>query len=368
VGQRALPVSVVVPAYRAEKTVERAVESALAQRPAPLEVIVVDDASPDRSGELAAALGARVITHERNIGEGGARNTGLAAASESWVALLDADDEWLPGHLATLWSARDGHVLVGAAALGCGGRPADHRVRGWAGPATRMLRGPADVAVPENKLTASSVLLLREAALAAGGFPTEQPRAADLDLWLRMLERGTGVALPRVTALYYQHPAQVSAERGAMDDAVRHVLARYGERPWCTASVRRRVEGRIAWDAARSAQAGGTGRRAMARQLAWILASPSRAYGVGQTVVQRFAARRLTGRYAPGGEPSVAIMPGAAAPDAQGHLDLRDRSRARALAILARHPTATAAVSSRAMAVLVRALGVRPVSAARGRG
>src|SRR4051794_22007935 len=112
-----LPVAVVIPAYRCEATIERAVRSALAQRPAPAEVIVVDDASGDRSGELAAALGARVLTHERNQGEGAARNTGLNAAREPWVALLDADDEWLPGHLETLWRARGPHVLVGSATL-----------------------------------------------------------------------------------------------------------------------------------------------------------------------------------------------------------------------------------------------------------
>ena len=359
--------SVVVPAYRCEDTIERAVRSALAQRPAPSEVIVVDDASPDRSGELAAALGARVIRHERNLGEGAARNTGLAAARERWVALLDADDEWLPSHLATLWSARDGHVLVGTAALGCGERPADHRVRGWAGPSVSVLRSPADVAVPENKLTASSVLVRREAALDAGGFRTDLPRATDLDLWLRMLERGRGVALPQVTALYHQHPAQVSAERGAMDDAVRDVLANYAERPWCTRSVARRVEGRIAWDRVRAGLATGAPRRATALQLAGILASPARVLGVSEALTRRFAARRLTGRYAPGGGPSTAIMPGAVVAAPAGAVDLRDRGRLRALAVLAWRPTATAFVPGRATAAVVRAIGVQPVSAARAR-
>src|SRR4051794_32304698 len=96
-----LPVSVVIPAYRRPGMVERALRSVLAQTRRPAEVIVVDDASGDDTGARAAALGARVITHERNSGRGATRNRGIAAASQDWIALLDCDDEWLPRHLET---------------------------------------------------------------------------------------------------------------------------------------------------------------------------------------------------------------------------------------------------------------------------
>lgn len=298
-----IPVAVVIPAYRGESTIGRAVRSALAQQPAPAEVIVVDDASDDATGELAAALGARVIGHKHNQGEGAARNTGLEAAGEPWVALLDADDEWLPGHLATLWEARAEHVLVGSAALGVGSRPGDHRVRGWAGPGRARLNGPVDVALPENKLTASSVLVRRAAALAAGGFRPDLPRATDLDLWLRMLSRGTGVALPVVTALYHQHEQQVSSDRRRMDEAHQAVLSAYAGEEWWSRSVLRRSEGRSAWDAARAALASGAPRARTARELAWGLRSPARVRGLAETLIARRAARRLTARYAPGGRP-----------------------------------------------------------------
>lgn len=296
-----LPVTAVIPAYRAEATIERAVRSALAQDPAPGEVIVVDDASDDATGERAAALGARVVRHDSNAGEGAARNTGLREARTDWVAFLDSDDEWLPDHLAALWGARDGHVLVGTAALGRGELPEHHRVRGHAGPRARVLRAPGDVALPENRLTASSVLVRRDAALAAGGFRPDLPRATDLDLWLRMLEAGTGIALPRVTAIYHQHAAQVSADRARMDDAVRELLAAYADRPWCTRALRQRVEGRIAWDTARAALARGEPRGRTALTLARRLAHPQRALGVAQTLAARRAARRLAARYPSGG-------------------------------------------------------------------
>jgi glycosyltransferase involved in cell wall biosynthesis len=365
-----LPVSAVIPAYRCAGMVERAVRSAQSQRPAPAEVIVVDDASGDDTGPNAERLGARLIVHERNQGEGAARNTGLRAASQPWVAFLDCDDEWLPGHLEVLWEARGEHVLAGSAALGFGERAEDHRVYGWAGRRPRVLHGPADVAIPENKVTASSVLVNREAALEAGGFRTDLPRATDLDLWLRMLERGTGVVVPQVTALYRQHTAQVSADRLPMLAAQQAILDGYSDRGWCTRSVRRRHEGRIAWDDARAAIA--TGRRrapALLRLTGRLLLAPSRAAGVAQLIAGRHAIRRMTCRYVPGGDASVALLPGADADGYEPHrvVDLRARGLPRALGHLARRPTSQALVPGRAAALAVRALGVEPVSSPRDR-
>ena len=93
-----LPVSVVIPAFNRPEMVARAVRSALEQQPRrPAEVIVVDDASSDDTAAAASAAGARVIRHEVNQGEGAARNTAIRAARHDWVALLDSDDEFLPG-------------------------------------------------------------------------------------------------------------------------------------------------------------------------------------------------------------------------------------------------------------------------------
>jgi glycosyltransferase involved in cell wall biosynthesis len=272
--------------------VERAVRSVLAQDRPPDEIIVVDDASGDETGDRAAALGARVITHEQNRGEGGSRNTGLAAAKHEWVALLDCDDEWLPAHLATLWPARDDHLVVGGAALVVGGPHGDHRVFGWAGRRPCVMTEPPDVAVPQNKLVPSAVLLRRDAALAAGGFRS-LPRAADLDMWLRLLENGTALAVPRVTALYHVHGGQVSTDQQLMDEAHRAVLDSHASRPWCTPSLLHRHEGVVAWDTARAAWADGSPRLRPGVDLMRRLAHPQRAVGVAQLLAGRFMQRRL---------------------------------------------------------------------------
>jgi len=101
-------VSVIIPVYNAQATLERAVRSAIAAgRDFDLEVLVIDDRSEDRSREIAGHLEreldpVRVLSNHRSKGAAGARNEGLEAARGEYIAFLDADDVWLPSHLATL--------------------------------------------------------------------------------------------------------------------------------------------------------------------------------------------------------------------------------------------------------------------------
>ena len=92
-----MKISVVIPAYNAEKHLARAIDSVLSQtRPAD-EVIVIDDGSTDATAEVAGSYGDKVIfLQQENAGVSVARNTGIEAAAGDWIAFLDADDEWLP--------------------------------------------------------------------------------------------------------------------------------------------------------------------------------------------------------------------------------------------------------------------------------
>jgi glycosyltransferase involved in cell wall biosynthesis len=100
----AIPVvSVVIPVHNREAMIERAIKSVLAQTFQDFEIIVVDDASTDRSIEAARRVGdgrVTVYAHETNKGPSAARNTGTTHARGRYVAYLDSDNEWLPGRLA----------------------------------------------------------------------------------------------------------------------------------------------------------------------------------------------------------------------------------------------------------------------------
>jgi glycosyltransferase involved in cell wall biosynthesis len=278
-----IPVTVVVPAYNRAAMVARSLASVHAQQGArPAEVIVVDDASTDDTADVALRLGARVIVHERNGGEGAARNSGVAAAAHDWIALLDSDDEWLPRHLAQVWAARDGQVLVSDAALGHGPRPEHHRIYGWPGRRPRTLRSPRDLAFPDNIVNPSCALVRRDALRAAGGFPAGLRHAGDLHTWLRLLEHGTGRALPALGVRYHLHDGQVSAARGAMSDAHRAVVQEFAGRPWHDARLDTWLAVTAHWDEDRRGA------------VASALRSPRRAEGLARTLVWRRRVRRAS--------------------------------------------------------------------------
>lgn len=91
-------VSVVIPSYNSARTLVATVQSALAQTVSDLEVIIVDDGSRDDTLAVAHAIQdprVKVLT-QANGGAAAARNTGISAATGKYVALLDADDLWLP--------------------------------------------------------------------------------------------------------------------------------------------------------------------------------------------------------------------------------------------------------------------------------
>jgi len=89
-------VSAVIPAYNAERFICNAIRSVLAQTVEVSEIIVVDDASSDRTAELASAFPRTRVLKRPNGGPGAARNTGIHAAQGEWIAFLDSDDVWAP--------------------------------------------------------------------------------------------------------------------------------------------------------------------------------------------------------------------------------------------------------------------------------
>jgi glycosyltransferase involved in cell wall biosynthesis len=100
--------SVVIPAYNAERTIVRAVESCVSQSLQPKEVIVVDDGSSDGTVELLRSHfgdNIRIIQLPQNCGASAARNAGMAAATASYIAFQDADDIWHPKKLEMIQQA-----------------------------------------------------------------------------------------------------------------------------------------------------------------------------------------------------------------------------------------------------------------------
>lgn len=100
-------VSVVIPAFNAQRHIEDSVKSALVQSDVDLEVIVIDDGSDDETADIVGRIAVRdsrvsVHTNRQNRGPASARNKGIRRARGRWIALLDGDDFFAPGRLRHL--------------------------------------------------------------------------------------------------------------------------------------------------------------------------------------------------------------------------------------------------------------------------
>ena len=103
-GEQAVKVSVIMPAYNAGRFLEAAVRSVMAQTMPDWELLIIDDGSSDDSRAIAQALAGedsriRFLPNEKNMGVSRTRNRGLELARGAYVALLDSDDIWLPHKL-----------------------------------------------------------------------------------------------------------------------------------------------------------------------------------------------------------------------------------------------------------------------------
>lgn len=188
-------ISVIIPAYQAAATIERALASVRGQSLKPREILVVDDGSSDATFDLARGWVDRMegmdlrVLRQRNMGAAAARNLALDQARCRYVAFLDADDEWLPEKLerslarlkagnARLvahngWTVRDGKEEYLDIAL---------RFRKFAhAPFVGLYR--------KGFISTSSVVARRDCLMQAGGFDASLAVAHDFELWLNLLDR-----------------------------------------------------------------------------------------------------------------------------------------------------------------------------------
>ncbi len=212
-------ISVVTPAFNAEKYIGQAIESVQSQGLDVWEMIVVDDGSNDRTRAIIrsyAEKDARVRLIEcHHGGVSQARNVGLSAARYEWIALLDADDVFLPGKLKKQLeaAAREPDVVLwGTYAYNIGEQGAIYDVV-RDGPASRVafekLRRTGDVIMLKN----SSTLFRRTFALELNGFDSRFDSAEDTDLWNRMAEHGPVMVIPEPLILYRFHPQSLSVRK-----------------------------------------------------------------------------------------------------------------------------------------------------------
>ncbi|MGH2797041.1 MAG: hypothetical protein ACRDM0_05025, partial [Thermoleophilaceae bacterium] len=214
-----------------------------------------------------------------------------------------------------------------------------------------------------NMIALSATMVRRDDLLAVNGF-VQSHGVADLDLWVRLLERGTAVVSPTLTTLYHLHERQTSRDVRAMQAAHLSVATSFAGRPWWSRALVERWRGRTAWNNLRSALRRGRLREA-ALEAAVIAARPARARGAAEAWFRSGRLRRRSAGVARDGCPSVAVLGGPgqlelARRELEGRpvVDLTGLGRAAALIRLARRPSGVVYVGSAGQARLVRLLGI----------
>jgi hypothetical protein len=221
-------VTVLMAVHNGAAHVRSAVDSVLAQTYADFELLVIDDASTDGSGDVVRAVGdarIRVAPNGANLGLTKSLNTGLALARGELVARHDADDLSRPERLATQVAVLDTHPevsLVGSwyrkidpagKSLGDRALPVDHGRLSWA----LLFHCP---------FVHSAVVFRRRDVAEIGGYDERFVYAQDYDLWSRVARRGKVANVPATLVEYRQGPATMTSTVGAGSDEVLDIARR----------------------------------------------------------------------------------------------------------------------------------------------
>jgi glycosyltransferase involved in cell wall biosynthesis len=201
-------VTVVVPAYNAERFIGQGLKSILSQTLPVAEVLVVDDGSTDGTAGVVSRFGGPVrLLHQPNAGVSTARNRGLQEAAGRFVAFCDADDLWLPSKLEKQMEALTANPSASGALSGAMEVDADLEARGAVPCPTlhevtwRDLLWHKRGEIPPG---VSSTLLAGKKFLdEAGGWDPLLSDAADWDLALRLRRLGPFVG-PRDPLIWYR--------------------------------------------------------------------------------------------------------------------------------------------------------------------
>jgi glycosyltransferase involved in cell wall biosynthesis len=228
-------VSVVIPCYNYGHYLEECLRSVLSQEGVDVRVLIIDDASPDGSAEIARQLAREdsridLVAHERNQGHIATFNEGLAQAAGNFSVLLSADDFLAEGALAravAVFAAYpDVGLVYGRAVSFTDGRDllaprGSGRHVVWDGidwAETRCRVGRVGIHNPE-------VVVRTKVQQSIGGYRSDLPHSGDSEMWLRFAMQGGIAFVDAVQGYYRVHPDSMSKSRfntALIDSQARH--------------------------------------------------------------------------------------------------------------------------------------------------
>jgi glycosyltransferase involved in cell wall biosynthesis len=208
-------VSVIMAAYNAAEHIGEALESVLAQQWRPLEVVVVDDGSTDATAEIVRGYSEVVYVHQENQGPSAARNAAVERSSGEFVANFDSDDLLPPTRIGDQAGYLLAHPEVGAVF----GRQEWMNAPEWM--ARDSVYGDVD------GIPLSSVMFRRNVFFELGGYDTSFVHGEDMDLLMRMRERGIEYRVISEIVLYRRYqPSSLTGGRAPHEPLLRSLRAK----------------------------------------------------------------------------------------------------------------------------------------------
>lgn len=223
-------VDVIVPCYRYGHFLEECVTSVLTQEGPTVRVLVIDDASPDNSGDVAKTLAARdprvtARTHAMNQGHIATYNEGIEWVSADYYLLLSADDYLLPGALnravAVLDANPEASFSIGPAIeLQEDGRTIPVVLEIPATVRHQVLDGSEFVEISgvRNIVRTPTAVVRTQVQKRLGGYRNELPHSGDMEMWLRLASFGSVAIVNESQAVYRRHRRNMSLEYNRLLD------------------------------------------------------------------------------------------------------------------------------------------------------
>jgi glycosyltransferase involved in cell wall biosynthesis len=245
-------VDVIIPAYNAAKYLPAAIESVVAQSFEDWRIVLIDDGSTDSTSEVVAPyieqLGPKLLyIHQPNAGLPAARNTAIRNSSAELLALLDADDVWLPCRLAESVKSFENRPQVGLSYGLVLRVDADGEVIDtfWGNRGRSEGRIATEIYTREVQLPCPTMTFRRRCVDEVGLFDETMRATEDRDMWLRIALRYEVALVPKVIARYRIWLGSMSADLDRMELAqTRFVEKHYGS-PGCGRVARRVALARI---------------------------------------------------------------------------------------------------------------------------
>ncbi len=239
-------VDVIMPIYNGARFLRHAVESVLAQTRGDWRILLVDDGSTDETESIAARyqqqLGDRFIYRKQaNAGPSAARNTAIHLSTAPYLAMLDADDLWLPQRLEKSLQVFATRPAIGLA----------YGLISWINPegdVTHTFDGNSGHAegriapyiyMREVDLPCCSITIRRECLDRVGLFDETLRATEDRDLWLRIALQYEVACIPEIIASYRTSPASATTNPDRMLNNQRHFIQKHYGQPGCGFVARR---------------------------------------------------------------------------------------------------------------------------------